>query len=157
MAYVYSSHHACKERFVHYTYLWNIRGICTHGLRQASDGLMGPGIYCCRVNDKPTCEEIIELLSEEIDWNKATEYVKEREFTSESARSLIHPIYYEYMGPYLLGEENPQGFSDIAGYVLIPRIALIPSQLVIGCPVDSGIVPSFLMEGDGSIGETARL
>ncbi|WP_240420310.1 hypothetical protein [Paenibacillus periandrae] len=135
---------ANNELFIHYTYMWNITNIQKLGLRQSADGLMGRGIYCCKAVDLTTREEIVKFLCDEIDWLKVSNFLPHKEHTSQLARDLIHPLYIEYTGPYLYGEENDGGFSDIAGFVLIPKIAIQPNRLIIGCPVDSGIEPEFI-------------
>jgi hypothetical protein len=110
MSYKISRLEANKELFIHFTYLWNIHSIQKEGLRQSLDGLMGRGIYCCRANDHTTCDEIVELMSEEIDWRKVTQYFPGKAHSITVARSLIHPLYIEYTGPYLYGEETKPAF-----------------------------------------------
>jgi hypothetical protein len=144
MNYKISRLEAKNELFIHFTYLWNIQNIQKEGLRQSQDGLMGWGIYCCRADDKMVRDEIVEFLSEEIDWRKVTKNFPGQAHSRALARSLIHLLYIEYTGPYLYGEENKAGFSEVTGFVLIPKYSIKPNHLIIGCPVDSGIEPDLL-------------
>ncbi|RUS44919.1 hypothetical protein [Cohnella sp. AR92] len=147
MTYKMSRLMAQNERFVHYTYLWSLADIQKDGIRQSLDGMMGPGIYCCRFGDEKTCQEIVEFLTEEINWADVAARYPEAQHTREVAKSLIHPVYFEHTGQYMLGEENTGGYSDIAGHVVIPQYAILPNKLIIGCPVDSGIEPQFMEVG----------
>lgn len=93
------------QKFIHYTYKWNVDSILKEGLRPSTTGQMiidnndGAGLYCCLYDDFEAQATVIRFIPLE---------------------DFIVAIVFEYTGEYYKCIEEGKNKFVKEGYVVIP-------------------------------------